>query len=657
MTVVETIVEDILSKRRELSQDQVLALIEEKKREGRGLLSDEGAARLVAEELLIQTRGTDLSRMQVKDLVSGLNDVTISGRVLLTWPPQEFQRKDGTPGRVMRLILVDKSERVRCAIWDRHVDVLSRAGDLQGRVLRIGHAYTRQGLAGDTEVHAGDRSSIQIDPEDMPKSDLPEFGELFTPLGKLTAGANQINAIGVVQSEPRHYSFAKEERTGSVLRTFVADDSGAIPFVAWNERAEELRELKAGDILQALNARVRLDRNGQPELHIETRTQVQILKTPPPYLKTPETKSTNIADLAPQGSANLSVCILAVGTPQEIKRPSGDVVKVARLLVSDESGIVSLSLWDDKAELVNELREGDTIELTGVSVRERQGENMLSLGKSGKLQKIPTSRVATKGVTKLNTLQQAKGLVAVEGTVADTPLPRQVVTEKGEKIDLASFTLRDDTSSCRVTFWREQAASALKLRTGIHLRLQGVRVRTGLTGEFELSAIPLSRIETLEEVKERPAWEDIRHVIALEPGSRTWVKGVILEVLDDQKIALLCESCGSELKFADGKPTCESCKQPRSGRFALSAHLRLDDGTGVIDVKLLGAEAATLQLFDKQELETQMVMNQKSEVQLGRERGLTLIGKEVELNGAARPSPDNNKLEFVADKIMLATTP
>ena len=57
--------EDILSKRRELSQEQILALIEEKKREGRGLLSDEGAARLVAEELLIQTRGTDLGRMQV----------------------------------------------------------------------------------------------------------------------------------------------------------------------------------------------------------------------------------------------------------------------------------------------------------------------------------------------------------------------------------------------------------------------------------------------------------------------------------------------------------------------------------------------------------------------------------------------------------------
>ncbi|MGA8856030.1 MAG: hypothetical protein WB643_02570, partial [Candidatus Bathyarchaeia archaeon] len=78
---IQPIVEDILSKRPDLSQDQVLELIDEKKKEGRGLLSDEGAARLVAEELLVQTRGTELGRMQVKGLVSGLNDVSISGRV------------------------------------------------------------------------------------------------------------------------------------------------------------------------------------------------------------------------------------------------------------------------------------------------------------------------------------------------------------------------------------------------------------------------------------------------------------------------------------------------------------------------------------------------------------------------------------------------
>ena len=323
LSPVQTIVKDILSKRAELSEAQILALIEEKKKEGRGLLSEEGAARLVAEELLIQTRGTELGRMQVKDLVSGLNDVTISGRVLLAWSPQQFQRKDGTPGRVMRLVLVDKSDRVRCAIWDRHVDILSRAGDLQGRIIRIGHAYTRQGLSGDTEVHAGERSSIQIDPNDMPTSDLAEFKDLFTPLSALAPGTTQINAIGVVQVAPRHYTFSKEDRTGSVLRTIIADESGVIPLVAWNERAEELRNIKNGEILQILNARIRLDNNARLELHVESRSQVQILPSAPEYLKMPVAKAYKITDLTAQsGSVDLTVYVLAKGAPQEIKRLS-----------------------------------------------------------------------------------------------------------------------------------------------------------------------------------------------------------------------------------------------------------------------------------------------------------------------------------------------
>jgi len=658
LSIVQTIVEDILSKRRELSQEQILALIEEKKKEGRGLLSDEGAARLVAEELLIQTRGTDLGRMQVKDLVSGLNDVTISGRVLLTWPPQQFQRRDGTPGRVMRVVLADKTDRVRCAIWDRHVDVLTRAGNLQGRVMRIGHAYTRQGLSGDTEVHAGDRSSIQIDPEDMPKSDLPEFGDLFTPLGKLAAGANQVNAIGIVQSEPRYYSFAKEERTGSVLRTIVADESGSIPLVAWNERAEELRELKNGDIVQMLNGRVRLDKNARLELHVESRSQIQLLKAAPDYLKIPTAKSYKIADLNEQtGSADINIRVLAKGSLQEIKRPTGETVKVTRLIVADESGILSLSLWDDKAQLVNDFEEGDILELKGVSIRERMGEVMLSLGRSGGLQRSPGKAVGVRPATTLNALQQSKGLVIVEGSVNDQPIARQVVTEKGETINLSSFTLRDSTSSARVTFWRDQAPDALKLRPGVRVRIQGLRVRTGLTGEFELSSIPLSRIEVLDEiVREKPAWEDIRHVIALEPGLSTWIKGIVLEVPEDSKLTALCGTCGSALRASENEYTCETCKQPISGKFVFTGRVRVDDGTGIVDIVFSEIDEQALPMLNLAELKHKMVSDHESQILLSKEQ-LNVVGKEIEVYGIAKQSAGNGKFELIAKKALLATTP
>jgi len=235
---------------------------------------------------------------------------------------------------------------------------------------------------------------------------------------------------------------------------------------------------------------------------------------------------------------------------------------------------------------------------------------------------------------------------------------RQVVTERGENIDLVSLTLRDETAACRVTFWRDQAAGAAKLRAGARIRIQGIRVRTGLNGEFELSSIPLSRLELLEEnEKDRPAWEDIRHVIALEAGLTTWVKGVILDFLGDLRVSVLCEFCGSELKLAEGGLRCENCNLPRSGRTSLSTDLHLDDGTGVVLVKLLRADASKLSILDRQMIESQMLTNNVSEIHLTEEQRLNLNGKEVELHGTAKPSREGGKLEFMADKVVLASSP
>jgi replication factor A1 len=654
LSAVHSIVQDILSKRSDLSEDQILAMIEEKKKEGRGLLSDEGAARLVTDELLIQTRGTELGRMQVKDLVSGLNDVSISGRVLLAWPPQQFQRRDGTPGRVLRLVLVDRSGRVRCALWDRHVDVLSRAGNLRGRILRIGHAYTRQGLAGDTEIHGGERSSIEIDPQEMPTSDFPEFSELFTPLSKLAADAYQVNAVGLIQAEPRHYTFAKEERTGSVLRTLIADETGTIPLVAWNERAEELKEIKKGEIIQVLNARTRLDQNGRPELHVESRSQVEILETPPDYLKMPVAKVYKIADLTGQvSSVDLSVVVLVKGQPQEVKRTTGEPVKVARLIVADETGIVSLSLWDDKAEFVDQLSEGEGIDLRGISIRERVGEISLSLGRSGELQK-GMAKAHVRQATKLNSLQNAKGLLIVEGTVSDQPVARQVATDKGETINLASFNLRDDTGSAKATFWRDQVDSVTKLRTGMRVRITGLRVRAGLGGELELSSIPATGIEMIDQpANERPAWEDIRHVISLEPGLTTWVKGVILEALDKPKLKVLCETCNAPLRVSDMNLVCQNCKATKVGRVKFAGRFKIDDGTGVAEVTILDLDPAQFVSTDLAGVRERMLVDGKAELVLDREEFAKTIGKEVEIYGTAEPSGTQAKFEIKTKKVLV----
>jgi ssDNA-binding replication factor A large subunit len=171
-----------------------------------------------------------------------------------------------------------------------------------------------------------------------------------------------------------------------------------------------------------------------------------------------------------------------------------------------------------------------------------------------------------------------------------------------------------------------------------------------------LSSIPLTRIEVLDEiVKERPAWEDIRHVIALESGLSTWVKGTVLEVVETPKLIALCETCGSPLKASKNEYTCENCKQPRSGKFVLTGRVRIDDGTGVADVIFPDLDEQALPILNLADVKYQMLKNHECEIPLSKEQFSKVIGREIEVYGTANKSPENSKFELIAKKALMAS--
>ena len=112
MSDTERILERILTQRRDLTQEKLLALIEDKKKQAGNLLSDEGATRLVAQDLLVEMEAKRMAEIRIVDLVTGLNDVTITGRVVVVWPVQEFRKSDGSTGKILRFILADRTGKI-----------------------------------------------------------------------------------------------------------------------------------------------------------------------------------------------------------------------------------------------------------------------------------------------------------------------------------------------------------------------------------------------------------------------------------------------------------------------------------------------------------------------------------------------------------------
>jgi replication factor A1 len=65
--------------------------------------------------------------------------------------------------------------------------------------------------------------------------------------------------------------------TGTVMRFTLADETGEIPVVVWNEKAEELgKSLKINVNLQLVNAKIKENTNGKLEAHVDSYTYVEV---------------------------------------------------------------------------------------------------------------------------------------------------------------------------------------------------------------------------------------------------------------------------------------------------------------------------------------------------------------------------------------------
>ena len=122
----EEIIQNILSHCSDLTREEIMAIIEKKKVASEGFLTNEAAARLVAAECGVEIKlAKALPRINIGQLISGLTDVTVYGRVLLVAKPRVFSRPDGNgylmgilprPERGLRAVLVllpDRGKLVR----------------------------------------------------------------------------------------------------------------------------------------------------------------------------------------------------------------------------------------------------------------------------------------------------------------------------------------------------------------------------------------------------------------------------------------------------------------------------------------------------------------------------------------------------------------
>jgi len=368
------IIERILSIRQDLTREEVLRMVKEKKTESGGYFTDEGAARIVASEL-----GVEISRepfrpeVLIQDLVSGLNDVTVTGRVIIVYPSKTFTRRDGAEGRVARLLIVDKSDTLRVALWDDKASLLDNGKVKPGQIIRVLHGYVREGLDGKLELHVGSRGDVQISPPEAMDREYPHVTSFLQKIGEITRKTETVNVLGIVHRVYPVSTFERNDGTrGKVMRLRLRDETGQITAVLWNKKIDELGEVKIGDCLRIMDARVKEDASGQIEIHTKDTTQIERL----PFY---EEKITAIADLKEEGGPITVEGILETAPlVREVITTRGERVAVASFEIADKTGKIRVSVWRKLVDVVKDLLPGTRIKIRNAYVK-RGLSNQLEL--------------------------------------------------------------------------------------------------------------------------------------------------------------------------------------------------------------------------------------------------------------------------------------
>jgi len=185
----EILIGELLQQKPELSRDEVLRRIEDKKRTvGAGYLTDQGALFLVAGELGVSLRKEDASSdLSINDLYIGANDVTVVARELAVYPIATYNKKDGGTGRYQRLALFDGKNSVRLTVWEEGLEQLEKLGLQVDVPVRVANAYVKQGLDGKATMNLGRRGKIQALVDEKIVAKLRQYEE---SLEKPPAGKN-----------------------------------------------------------------------------------------------------------------------------------------------------------------------------------------------------------------------------------------------------------------------------------------------------------------------------------------------------------------------------------------------------------------------------------------------------------------------------------
>lgn len=144
-----------------LSDEEINQKIKEKLDQLSGLISKEGAAHIIANELGIKViEAPQEGPLKIKNIYAGMRNIDIIGKPVQIYEVRTFQKQNGE-GKVGTFLLADETATMRVVCWGAQADILNKLTN--DTVVKVQGVYAKENR-GRVEVHANDKSSFELNP-------------------------------------------------------------------------------------------------------------------------------------------------------------------------------------------------------------------------------------------------------------------------------------------------------------------------------------------------------------------------------------------------------------------------------------------------------------------------------------------------------------
>lgn len=262
-----------------VSEDEINAKIDGKLKQLSGLISREGAAHIIANEYGVKIFDQVSGKLQIKNILSGMRDVETVGKVQQIFPLTEFQRKDGTPGKVASIVVGDETGTIRVVMWGSQTESLEKLK--QDDIVKILSGYVRENT-GRKEIHLNDRSKLIINPPGESVGEVKKEESIRKSIDQLSEQDNDTELFATIvqvfdmrfyevcptclkRARQRETSFVCEEHGevkpnySYVLNLVLDDGEGNIRTVFFRDQLEHLTGKTKEELLTYKDAPEKLE--------------------------------------------------------------------------------------------------------------------------------------------------------------------------------------------------------------------------------------------------------------------------------------------------------------------------------------------------------------------------------------------------------------